>query len=77
MGVRSLALFGSVARNEAKPGSDIDLLVEFYQPVGLFQFITLKQYLERLLESTVDLGTVRSLKPRLKEAVLREAIYVS
>ena len=66
MGVHSLALFGSVARNEAGPGSDVDLLVEFTQPVGLFQFITLKQYLEELLGSAVDLGTTRSLKSRLK-----------
>ena len=77
MGVRSLALFGSVARDEAKPGSDVDLLVEFSQPVGLFQFIALKQYLEALLGSTVDLGTPRSLKPLLKEHALREAIYVA
>jgi predicted nucleotidyltransferase len=77
MGVRSLAVFGSVARNEASPDSDVDLLVEFSQPVGLFQFITLKQYLETLLGTAVDLGTARSLKPRLKENVLREAIYVA
>ncbi len=77
MGVRSLTLFGSVARNETKPGSDVDLLVEFSQPVGLFRFITLKQYLEELLGSAVDLGTVRSLKPRLKDGIMREAIYVA
>jgi predicted nucleotidyltransferase len=70
-------LFGSAARNEARPESDIDFLVEFSQPVGLFQFIGLKQYLESLLGRPVDLGTVASLKPRLKETVLREMVYVA
>ena len=76
-GVKSLALFGSVARDEARPDSDVDLLVEFDQPVGLFTFIGLQQFLEILLGYKVDLGTLRSLKPRLKESVLQEAIHVS
>jgi len=75
--VKSLALFGSIARGEARPNSDIDLLVEFSRPVGLFQFIGLQQYLESLLGRSVDLGTTRSLKPFLKEDVLREAIRVA
>jgi hypothetical protein len=76
-GVKSLALFGSVARDEACPDSDVDLLVEFDRPVGLFAFIGLQQFLETLLGCKVDLGTLRSLKPRLKESVIQEAIYVS
>jgi uncharacterized protein len=76
-GVKSLALFGSVARDEARPGSDVDLLVEFNRPVGLFAFIGLQQFLETLLNCKVDLGTPRSLKPRLKDRVLQEAIHVS
>ena len=76
-GVKSLALFGSVARDEARPDSDVDLLVEFDRPVGLFAFISLQQFLENLLGSKVDLGTLRSLKPRLKDSVLQEAIHVS
>jgi uncharacterized protein len=56
MGVRSLDLFGSVARDEAKPNSDIDLLVEFNRPVGLFEFIEVRLYLEDLLGSPVDMG---------------------
>jgi predicted nucleotidyltransferase len=76
-GVKSLALFGSVARDEARPDSDVDLLVEFDQPVGLFAFIGLQQFLETLLGCKVDLGTSRSLKPRLKERVLQEAINVA
>ena len=75
--VASLSLFGSVARDEASVDSDVDLLVEFSEPVGLFQFIGLQQRLEELLECKVDLGTSRSLKPRIKEHVLREAIRVA
>jgi len=75
--VKSLYLFGSVARNEARPDSDVDLLVEFAQPVGLFTFIGLKQYLESLLGCKVDLGTPNSLRPHLKQRVLEEAIHVT
>jgi uncharacterized protein len=74
LGVESLILFGSVARDEARIDSDIDLLVEFNRPVGLFPFIRLKRYLEEILESSVDLGTPDSLKPYLREPVFREAI---
>ncbi|MBN2146660.1 MAG: nucleotidyltransferase family protein [Anaerolineales bacterium] len=75
-GVRSLALFGSVARNEAKPSSDIDILVEFNRPVGLFGLFALQDRLEELLGCPVDLGTPDSLKPRLRPKVLSELVYV-
>ena len=75
--VKSLSLFGSLARDEAGPDSDVDLLVEFSQPVGLFQFIGLQQRLESLLGCKVDLGTLRSLKSRIKDHVLQEAIRVA
>ncbi len=73
-GVKSLILFGSVARNEAHPNSDVDLLVEFDRPIGLFTFVRLKRYLEEVLGSSVDLGTIDSLKPYLQEPVFREMI---
>lgn len=76
-GVKSLALFGSVARNEAHPDSDVDLLVEFDRPVGLFGLFALQDYLETLLGCPVDLGTQRSLKPRLREQVMRELVYIT
>jgi predicted nucleotidyltransferase len=75
-GVKSLSLFGSVARDTAQDTSDVDLLVEFSQPTGLFKFIALQQYLESLLQCKVDLGTPKSLKARLKPQVLKEAIHV-
>jgi predicted nucleotidyltransferase len=75
--VKSLILFGSVARDEAGLESDVDLLVEFSQPVGLFQFIGFQQYLETLLGCRVDLGTLCSLKPQNKDQILRDAIRVT
>lgn len=72
--VKALFLFGSVARGEATSQSDIDLLVEFEHPVGLFALLKLKSYLEELLGRSVDLGTPNSLRPHLRETVLQEAI---
>ena len=76
-GIKKVSVFGSVARDEASADSDVDMLVEFSKPVGLFQFIELQQRLEELLGCKVDLGTSRSLKPRIKDHVLQEAIRVT
>ena len=75
-GLAALYLFGSVARGKTHSESDVDLLAEFAQPVGLLRFIELHQRLEALLGCKVDLGTLRSLKPHMKEQVLREAIRI-
>ena len=75
-GVKSVALFGSVARDETTLASDIDMLVEFDQPVGLFGLFALQDHLEDLLGIPVDLGTPDSLKPRLRENVLQECLPV-
>ncbi len=72
--VKSLAIFGSVARDEARPDSDIDLLVEFSAPVGIFEFIDLKEFLESILKVKVDLATEPALKKQLKDQILKEAI---
>lgn len=76
-GVKSLALFGSVARDEATGISDVDLLVEFDRPTGLFGLIQLQQYLEALFGCKVDVGTAAGLRPRIRERVLREALRVA
>jgi hypothetical protein len=68
-GVRSLSLFGSVVRGEERPGSDIDILVEFERVGGLFEFVRLKNYLEKTLEQRVDLVTPDALKPQLREKI--------
>jgi predicted nucleotidyltransferase len=76
-GVESLLLFGSVARDEATPKSDVDLLVEFNRPVGYFGLFALQDYLEDLLGCPVDLGTPDSLKPHIRERVMGESIRVT
>ena len=76
-GVQSLSLFGSVARDEARPDSDVDLLVEFNRPVGFFGLIALQEHLASLFGCKVDLGTPRSLRPGLKESVRQEAVHVA
>ena len=76
-GVKSLALFGSVARDEATETSDVDLLVTFARPVGLFGLCALQDFLVQLLGCPVDIGTLDSLKPRLRARVLAESIHVS
>ncbi|MFZ2096378.1 MAG: nucleotidyltransferase family protein [Anaerolineales bacterium] len=76
-GVKSLALFGSVARDEAQMGSDIDLLVEFNRPVGLFGLFALQDRLEEVLGCKVDLGTPDSLKSRIRPMVMDGLVYVT
>lgn len=75
-GVKSLALFGSTARNEATSHSDLDFLVEFEGVATLDGYMGLKFFLEDLFNKDVDLVTRRSLKPQITEKVLQEAIYV-
>jgi uncharacterized protein len=76
MGVESLAIFGSVARDDARPDSDVDLLVELEAPVTFDRYMDVKFYLEDLLAKPVDLVTALSLKPQLRAIVEREAIRV-
>jgi predicted nucleotidyltransferase len=76
-GVKSLALFGSVARDEANQTSNIDLLVEFSKPVGLFGLFALQDRLEELFGCEVDLGTPDSLKSRLRPTVMNGLVYVT
>ncbi|CAN5851210.1 nucleotidyltransferase family protein [soil metagenome] len=64
-GIRELALFGSVARNEARPNSDVDLIVDYGAPPTFRQYTDALLYLEDLLGCKVDLITRGSLKPEL------------
>jgi predicted nucleotidyltransferase len=76
--VLRLALFGSVARDEAGSGSDIDILVEF-EPgahVGLFEFVRLRRFLGEILGGEVDLATREALHPGMRDQILGEAVYV-
>lgn len=75
--VKSLALFGSVARDEAGPESDLDLLLEFEGPGTFDLYMGLKLFLEDLLSCRVDLVMSKALKPRMRPYVEREAVRVA
>jgi hypothetical protein len=78
LGVTSLALFGSAARNESSLESDVDLLVEFGRPVGLFHFFSVQHRLEQILDvKKVDLVQRGALHPALRDHILAEAIHVA
>jgi hypothetical protein len=73
-GVRSLGLFGSAARGEATPNSDSDFLVELENPT-FDPYMDLLEYLETLFDHRVDLVLVNTLKPRLRQSILRETVH--
>jgi len=73
-GARNLRVFGSVARGEADESSDIDFLVEMEPGRNLLDMGGLLMDLREFLGREVDVATVRSLKPRIRERVLREAV---
>ena len=72
--VKKIGVFGSYVQGEQSPASDIDLLVQFSEPVG-WEFLDLKEFLESILSTTVDLVTVNALNPQIKERILDEVIY--
>ena len=72
----NLAVFGSVARDQAQPDSDVDLLVDLPSGLSLFERADLKLALEDLLHHRVDLVRRRNLKPEIRERVEAEAIAI-
>jgi predicted nucleotidyltransferase len=75
-GTRRLGLFGSQARGDATGRSDLDFLVEFEPGAKTFDnYMDLKAFLEDLFHRPVDLVVSEVIKPRLREAILRETIY--
>ncbi len=75
--MKSLSIFGSVARNEATDNSDIDFVVEFAGTATFDKYMDLKIFLEDTLEMKVDLATWRSLKSQIKASVSNDAIRVT
>ena len=73
--VSKIGYFGSYARSEQTPESDLDILVEFSQPVG-WSFFTLETYLTEKLGLKIDLVTPNALKARMKNQILNQIIYV-
>lgn len=76
-GVASLGVFGSVVRGEQGPASDVDILVDFKQPIGLIRFMQLESHLASLVGSKVDLVSRKALKPTIGKRILAEVRYVN
>jgi uncharacterized protein len=76
LGVLSLAVFGSVARDEASPESDVDIVVEWEPPITFDRYMEVKFYLEDQLGTKVDLVSWKSLKSSIRALVEQEAISV-
>lgn len=76
-GVLHAALFGSLARNEAQPASDIDILIEVAPdaPIGVFEYVGITQYLADLFPSRVDVTNRDRLKPLVRPSAERDAMY--
>jgi len=74
--VQSLGVFGSYVRHEQRFGSDLDVLVTFYEPPSLLKFIELENYLTDLLGVKVDLVMRDALKPAIGKRILEEVVPV-
>ena len=75
-GVKEIGIFGSYVKEEQKETSDVDILVEFEKPLGLLEFVALKNYLSDLLGVNVDLVMRKALKPNIGKRILGEVVYV-
>jgi len=72
--VNRIGIFGSYIHGNQDESSDIDILVEFFEPIG-WEFIDLKEYIEGILDLKVDLVTPNGLKPIIREKILKDVIY--
>ncbi len=77
LGVKSLSIFGSVARGEERADSDVDILVEFEGRTTFDRFMDTKFYLEELLDCKVDLVVPQAIKPRMKPHVMQDLVHVT
>jgi len=74
--VKEIGIFGSYVKAEQGKRSDIDILVEFEESIGLFKFMDLEEYLTNLLGTKIDLASKKALKPRIGEYILKEVVYL-
>ena len=73
--VHRIGIFGSVARGTQVHGSDVDIVVEFAQPITIFDFMEMEIYLKKVLRKPVDVVSTKALKPSIKKEVLKETVY--
>ena len=74
--IKTIGIFGSYIRGQQQDTSDLDILVDFEETIGLFKFVALKRYLSQLLGVEVDLVMKSALKPRIGARILQEVCYI-
>ena len=74
--VTKLGVFGSFARGEETPESDVDILVEFSEVPGMKDFFGAEEHLEKLLDRKIDLVRENAIRPELRESVMSEVIFL-
>ena len=74
--VQEIGVFGSYAKGGQRKRSDVDILVEFAEPIGLFEFMDLERHLSELVDGKVDLVMKSALKPRIGRHILEEVKYI-
>jgi uncharacterized protein len=72
LGVSSVGVFGSVARGDDRPDSDVDVLIEFGRPADLFDLVRVKMLLESILNRRVDVVTPGAIRPQHRDAIYRD-----
>ncbi len=75
-GIEKIGLFGSYVRGQARPDSDVDIMVHFRQKIGFFRFLELEEHLGEWLHATVDLVSRDALKPRIGRNILSEVVWI-
>jgi len=74
--ITEIGIFGSYVRGEQKRRSDIDILVEFGEPVSLLDLVGAENYISDLIRTKVDLVPKKDVRPELKERILNEVVYI-
>ena len=74
--VKQMGIFGSYVRDEQGGKSDMDILTEFKEPIGLFKFMDLEDYIGKLLGTRVDMVSKKALKPHIGKRILKEVEYI-
>ena len=74
--IKEIGIFGSYVRGDQKKRSDLDILVEFEEPISLLEFVALERYVSELTGVKVDLVMKTALKPRIGKHILRDAVYI-
>ena len=74
--IKRLGLFGSYVKGDARPSSDVDILVEFSKRIDLLDFVALERYLAERTGTKIDLVSVKALRPEFRDAILSEVVYI-